>query len=127
MEVKTGALRGVRTQGEINAAHDLIAMLRPEVKIPERVDKAGIQDRQAAIVHKVPVLDLAQGTTEVLERATIEAQRVQVEETAVVEIAAETTVVEDLADVTVAIAIAGPTSRTPRKIDVLHVWNRRSP
>jgi hypothetical protein len=75
----------------------------------------------------VPVLELAQGTTEVLERATIEAQRVQVEETAVVEIAAETTVVEDLADVTVAIAIAGPTSRTPRKIDVLHVWNRRSP
>lgn len=103
-------------------------MLLPEVKILERVDKVGIQDRQAAIVLKGPVLEPVQGTAEVLERVTIEAQRVVVEETAVVEIAAGITVVEDLADVTaeIATAIADPTNRTPRKTDVLHEWNHRS-
>jgi hypothetical protein len=103
-------------------------MLLPEVKILERVDKVGIQDRQAAIVLKGPVLEPVQGTAEVLERVTIEAQRVVVEETAVVEIAAGITVVEDLADVTaeIATAIADPTKRNPRKTDVLHEWNHRS-
>jgi hypothetical protein len=126
-EVKTGALQAVRTLGEISVDHDLIAMLLPEVKILERVDKAGIQDRQVAIVLKGLVPEQVQGTTEELERATIEAQRVVVEETAVVETAAAITVEEDLADVTVEIAIDVPTNRTRRKIDVQHVWNHQSP
>jgi hypothetical protein len=126
-EIKTGTLQAVRTLVEISVAHDLIAMLLQEVKIPERVDKAGIQDRQAAIVHKVPVLELAQETTEVLERGTIEAQRVAVEETTVVEITAGIAAAEDLADVTVATAIAVPTNRTRPKTDVLRVWNHQSP
>jgi hypothetical protein len=100
-------------------------MLLPEIKIPDQVAKAEIQDRLAAIVRKEPVLEPVRVITEVLDRATIEARQVLVEETAVVEIAAETIAGEDLA-AAIATAIADPTNRTPRKIDVLHVWNHRS-
>ena len=124
-EAKTEALQVVRTLGVINVDRVLIAMLLPEIKIPDQVAKAEIQDRLAAIVRKEPVLEPVRVITEVLDRATIEARQVLVEETAVVEIAAETIAGEDLA-AAIATAIADPTNRTPRKIDVLHVWNHRS-
>jgi hypothetical protein len=124
-EAKTEALQVVRTLGVINVDRVLIAMLLPEIKIPDQVAKAEIQDRLAAIVRKETVLEPVRVITEVLDRATIEARQVLVEETAVVEIAAETIAGEDLA-AAIATAIADPTNRTPRKIDVLHVWNHRS-